>query len=88
VFPPYFKLKPDMQIVMEAVIAPNMGLLVMMRNSDYAMALSLENADLGLPLLVPPPMRVNEKHGNAKRNRKRKGYYARMSCMRARTIFH
>ena len=51
---PCFRLKPDMEIVMEAVIAPDMELLVMMRNSDYAMALSLENADLGLPLLVPP----------------------------------
>jgi hypothetical protein len=62
-----------MQIVMEAVIAPDMELLVMMRNYDYAMALSLENADPGLPLLVPPPMRVHEKHGNVKRNRERKG---------------
>jgi hypothetical protein len=65
-----------------------MELLVMMRNSDYAMALSLKNSDLGLILLVPPPMRVQEKHGNAKRDRKRNGQYARMSCMWASTTFH
>ena len=70
-----FQLKPDMAMVMETVIAPDMEMLTYMRDSDYAMAMSLENADLGLPVLVPPPMRVKEKHGNSKRNRKRKGCF-------------
>jgi hypothetical protein len=41
-----------------------------MRNVDYIAALAIENADLGIPALVPPPMREKEKHGNAKRKRK------------------
>jgi hypothetical protein len=43
--------------------------LVQMRNVDYIAALAIENADLGIPALVPPPMREKEKHGNAKRKR-------------------
>ncbi len=56
-----------------------MEMLVMMRNSDYAMAMAMENEELGLSVVIPPPMRVKEKHGNAKRNRKRKGKY--IMCM-------
>jgi hypothetical protein len=70
-----FQLNPNLAIVMETVIAPDMEMLNYMRDSDYATCMSLENADLGLPVLVPPPMRVKEKHGNSKRNRKRKGRF-------------
>jgi hypothetical protein len=70
-----FQLKPNLAMVMETVIAPDMEMLNYMCDSDYAMAMSLENADLDLPVLVPPPMRVKEKHGNSKRNRKRKGRF-------------
>ena len=41
-----------------------------MRNVDYIAALAIENADLGIPALVPPPMREKEKHGNVKRKKK------------------
>jgi hypothetical protein len=44
----------------------------MMRNSDFAMAMAMENEELGFPVVLPPPMRVIENHGNAKRNRKKK----------------
>jgi hypothetical protein len=67
-----FQLKSNLAIVMETAIAPDMEMLSYMRDSDYAMAMSLENADLGIPVLVPPPLRVKEKLGNSKRNRKRK----------------
>ena len=60
---------------MNPVLAPDMEMLVMMRNSDFAMEIAKENEELGLSVVIPPPMRVQEKHGNAKRNRKRKGKY-------------
>jgi hypothetical protein len=50
-----------------------------MRNVDYIAALAIENADLGIPALVPPPMREKEKHGNAKR--KRKVRFVKLSAM-------
>jgi hypothetical protein len=68
-------LNSDMAIIMNPVMVPDMEMLVMMRNSDYAMAMAMENEELGLTEVKPPPMRVKEKHGNAKRNRKRKGKY-------------
>jgi hypothetical protein len=46
------------------------NVLVQMWNIDYTTTLVLENVDLGLIPLVPPPMREKEKHGNAKRKRK------------------
>ncbi len=71
-----YHLKPDLAIVTEPVlvVAPDMEMLVMMRNSDFAMAMALENVELGLPVVMAPVMRVKEKHGNAQRNRKRKGH--------------
>ncbi len=68
-----YHLQPDMAIIMAPVMVPDMGMLVMMRNSDFAMAMAMENEELGLPVVLLPPMRVIEKHGNAKRNRKRIG---------------
>jgi hypothetical protein len=70
-----YHMQPDMAIIMNPVMVPDMEMLVMMRNSDYAMAMAMENEELGLTEVKPPPMRVKEKHGNAKRNRKRKGKY-------------
>jgi hypothetical protein len=69
-----YHLRPDLAIVTEPVVAPDMEMLVMMRNSDFAMAMALENGELRLLVVMAPSMRVIEKHGNAKRNRKRKGH--------------
>ena len=49
-----------------------------MRNVDYIAALAIENADLDILALVPPPIREKEKHGNAKR--KRKVMFVQRSC--------
>jgi hypothetical protein len=54
-----YHLQPDMAIIMNPVMVPDMEIL--MRNSDYAVAMAMENKELGLSVVIPPPMRVKEK---------------------------
>ena len=81
-----YHLQSDMAIMMNPVMVPDMEMLVMMRNSDYAMAMAMENEELGLSVVIAPPMRVKEKHGNAKHNRKRKGKY--IMCMLTSNVLY
>jgi hypothetical protein len=75
-----------MAIMMNPVMVPNREMLVMTRNSDYAMAMAMENEQLGIAVVKAPPIRVKEKHGNARRNRKRKGKY--IMCMLTSNVLY